>query len=389
MRLLHTSDWHLGRGFHGVGMLAAQRRFVGQLIDTVRTEQVDVLLLAGDVYDRALPGVDVVELLDSTLAQLRAAGVRVVLTSGNHDSATRLGFAGKVLEGAEVHLRTRLADAVVPILVPLDGESQLAIYGIPFLEPRMVADQLGVSEPIHFQVTQAAIQGIRADLEQRRSAGTGSVFSVVLAHTFASGGITSESERALSIGGLGVVPLDLFHGFDYVALGHLHGRQTLSHTVRYSGSPLPYSFSEARHHKGAWLVEFDGDGLGQVRAVDWAPERKLAVLRGSLEHLLTNPEFTWAEEAYVQAVVTDDERPAQAMERLRQRFPLTLVLNFEPENPKERTGISYATRIGQAKDSLALCCGFMEHVRGRRTSEVEEAELERVLNLVTSTAVTS
>src|SRR5687768_15831884 len=165
MRLLHTSDWHLGRSFHGVGMLDAQRAFVDQLVARVKELSVDVVLIAGDVYDRALPGVDVVGLLDEALVRLTGAGARVVLTSGNHDSAIRLGFASRLLERGGVHLRTRLAELDTPLMIPLgatDGDGgddrrpALAIYGIPWLEPRLVADQLGVDSASHFDVTRAA-----------------------------------------------------------------------------------------------------------------------------------------------------------------------------------------------------------------------------------------
>src|SRR4051812_41311867 len=238
MRLLHTSDWHLGRSFHGVGMLDAQRAFIDQLVAFVREETVDVVLIAGDVYDRALPGVDVVGLLDDALVRLTGAGAQVVLTSGNHDSAIRLGFASRLLERGGVHLRTRLNELDQPVLFPLETSGTagtmagaagsgagpvLAVYGIPWLEPRLVAEQLGVGTASHFEVTRAATERIRADV-QHRSAGR-IVHSVVLAHTFASGGISSDSERDLSIGGVGAVPLDLFDGFGYTALGHLHGRQ--------------------------------------------------------------------------------------------------------------------------------------------------------------------
>ena len=265
MRLLHTSDWHLGRSFHGIGMLDAQRAFIDQLVAFVRDESVDVVLIAGDVYDRALPGVDVVGLLDDALVRLTGAGAEVVLTSGNHDSAIRLGFASRLLERGGVHLRTRLNELDQSRALSARGRCRearqapvLAIYGIPWLEPRLVAEQLGVETASHFEVTRAATERIRADVRQRSQ--TRTVHSVVLAHTFASGGISSDSERDLSIGGVGAVPLDLFDGFGYTALGHLHGRQELSPAVRYSGSPLAYSFSEAKHRKGSWLVEVDADG---------------------------------------------------------------------------------------------------------------------------------
>jgi exonuclease SbcD len=388
MRLLHTSDWHLGRSFHGVGMLDAQRDFIDQLVTSVSANKVDVVLIAGDVYDRALPGVDVVGLLDEALVRLTAAGAQVVLTSGNHDSAIRLGFASRLLERGGVHLRTRLADLDKPIILPLEpgsGEQRadgavLAIYGIPWLEPRLVAEQLGVEPASHFEVTRAATNRIRTDIAERSKAGA--VHSVVLAHTFASGGISSDSERDLSIGGVGAVPLDLFDGFSYTALGHLHGRQTLAPDVRYSGSPLAYSFSEAKHTKGSWLIDVGPDGVSAVSELTWEPPRKLAVLRGGIAELLESGEHAWAESAYCQITLTDAQRPQQAMERLRARFPDTLVLGFDPQGGASKAAASYSSRLAEAQDDLSVCCGFLDHVRGRDADGAERAALASALDNV-------
>ncbi|WP_125609967.1 exonuclease SbcCD subunit D [Specibacter cremeus] len=379
MRFLHTSDWHLGRSFHGVGTLEAQRRFADQLLDTVTANRVDAVLVAGDVYDRALPGVDVVNLFDDILARLGAAGVPIVITSGNHDSATRLGFGGRIMARAGVHLRTRVEDLATPVLFPAeDGLTSVAVYGIPYLEPRLVADRLGVDEPSHFTVTEAAVKAIQADRASRPEVGA----AVVLAHTFASGGITSASERDLAIGGVGAVPLDLFDGFTYTALGHLHGRQTLSDAVRYSGSPLPYSFSEANHRKGAWLVDVGPAGLEQVTAADWPAERALSVLRGRLDDLLSQDQYAAAEGHYCQITLTDDQRPVNAMERLRTRFPDTLVLMFEPENAGDTAAHTYSERVAGAVNELDLCCGFLDHVRQRAANDDEQRVLREALAAV-------
>jgi len=385
MRLLHTSDWHLGRSFHGVGMLDAQRAFVDQLVTAVQRDSVDVVLIAGDVYDRALPGVDVVHLLDDALVRLTAAGAKVFLTSGNHDSAIRLGFASRLLERGGVHLRTRVEELHHPLLLPLGTDAGgkdavLALYGIPWLEPRLVAEQLGAETASHFEVTRAATALIREDIARRAASAT--VHSVVLAHTFASGGISSDSERDLSIGGVGAVPLDLFDGFSYTALGHLHGRQQLSGSVRYSGSPLAYSFSEATHQKGAWLVDIGPEGVTSVAEVLWEAPRSLAVLRGNLEDLLAEPGHAWAEAAYCQITLTDAQRPARAMERLRARFPDTLVLVFDPQGASAAAQASYSSRLAGAPDDLALCCGFLEHVRGRDADPAEKSALAGALENV-------
>jgi exonuclease SbcD len=243
-----------------------------------------------------------------------------------------------------------------------------------------VADQLGVQTPSHFEVTRAATDRIRAHIAELGQGRT--VQSVVLAHTFASGGISSDSERDLSIGGVGAVPLDLFDGFSYTALGHLHGRQSLSPEVRYSGSPLAYSFSEAKHRKGAWLVDVDSSGITAVREVDWEAPRRLAVLRGRLDVLLQSEEFSWAEEAYCHITLTDPQRPAQAMERLRGRFRDTLVLGFDPDGAAAAAKTSYSSRLAEAEDDLSVCCGFLEHVRGRAVSHEERKVLAEALQNV-------
>ena len=384
MRILHTSDWHLGRSFHGTGTLDAQRIFVDNLEKTVREEAVDVVLVAGDVYDRALPAVDVVALFDEALERLTVAGAQIVISSGNHDSATRLGFGGSIMARGGVHLRTRLEDIGAPVIWPLGPDAELAVYGIPYLEPRLVADALGAEIGTHTAVTRAALDLVRVDLDRRRN--DRRVVSIVMAHTFAAGGTGSDSERDLAIGGLGSIPLALFDGFDYTALGHLHGRQKLSHTVRYSGSPLAYSFSEVNQGKGAWLLDVTPDGVRGIRTVEWPAPRELAVLSGVLEDLLRREDLVRAESAYCHITLTDSERPARAMERLRNRFPDTLVLAFAPEGGRQDDARTYSQRIAEAEDDTDICCGFLEHVRGRKASAEEHALIRSTVDAALSLA---
>jgi DNA repair protein SbcD/Mre11 len=178
------------------------------------------------------------------------------------------------------------------------------------------------------------------------------------------------------------VPLDLFDGFGYTALGHLHGRQELSEHVRYSGSPLAYSFSEAKHRKGAWLIDVGVDGVEGVEEVLWTAPRELAILRGKLAELLESEQYSWAETAYCQITLTDSARPAQAMEQLRARFPDTLVLGFDPEDAAGKVKASYSSRLAEAEDDLGVCCGFLDHVRGRPADETELSALREALEAV-------
>jgi exonuclease SbcD len=367
VRILHTSDWHLGRSFHRVGLLDAQAAFVDHLVEVVRSEQVDAVVIAGDVYDRALPGVDVVALLDDALARLAGTGAVVVLASGNHDSAPRLGFGARLLAAARVHVRTDVAHGADPVLLS-DRFGDVAVYPLPYLEPALVAGPLGV-ERSHEAVLGAVLDAVRADLAAR-PAGTR---SVVAAHAFVTGGTPSDSERDISVGGVPSVPAGVFAGVDYVALGHLHGRQQLTEAVRYSGSPLAYSFSEAAHVKGSWLVELGRAGLERVDAVEAPVPRPLAVLVGDLPDLLSEAGLARHEGAWCQVTLTDPQRPADAMARLRARFPHTVELRFAPRGGAV-VAASYAEQLSGRGD-LDICRGFVEHVRGRAADDTEVAFL--------------
>jgi DNA repair protein SbcD/Mre11 len=374
VRILHTSDWHLGRSFHRVDLLDAQAGFADRLVELVRTERVDAVLVAGDVYDRALPAVDVVALLDDLLARLVSARVAVMLSSGNHDSARRLGFGSRLLTAAGVHLHTDPARVGEPSVFE-DRYGPVAVYPVPYLEPALVGPAWGLpGRPGHQQVLGETLTRIRADLSGRPAG----IRSVLAAHAFVVGGQSSDSERDISVGGVSAVPMSLFDGLDYVALGHLHGRQQLSPAVRYSGSPMPYSFSETGQQKGCWLVELGPAGLQRVDPIDLPPARPLARIRGRLEQLLIEPRYADAEPAWCQVTLTDPERPAAAMERVRARFPHALELRFEPEGVTGRPVPSYADRIS-GQDDLDLCCGFLQHVRTRAADPVEAALLRDAL----------
>ncbi len=371
MRLLHTSDWHLGRSFHREGMLPAQGRFVDFLIETVRSERVDAVVVSGDLYDRALPPVDAVTLCNDALRRLAAERVPTVIISGNHDSARRLGFGADLIDSAGVHLRTDPQRCATPVLLG-DEHGPVAFYGIPYLEPDAVKDCLGCDERSHEAVLSAAMKGVRHDL-LRRPAG---VRSVVLAHAFVTGAQSCESERDISVGGVSSVPAAAFAGVDYVALGHLHGAQRVTDTVRYSGSPLAYSFSEAKHVKSVTLVELGAEGVTRVEPLDCPVPRRLTRLRGVLDTLLTDPELERHAADWVHASLTDPTRPSEPMQRLRSRFPHTLVLEFDPLGGPTHESTSYAERL-RGRSDLEVAAGFVEHVRHRAPSAEELSWLQR------------
>ena len=219
MRLIHTSDWHLGRTLHGENLLPYQERFLCWLLDEAVRHQAGAVVVAGDIYDRAVPPLDAVRLLDAALLRFAQARIPVILTSGNHDSAVRLGFGAGLSESAGIHLRTSVADLARPVLLA-DEHGPVAVYGVPYLLPDAVMADLGVESRTHEAVLAEAARRIRADAAARGIGRT-----VVAAHAFVTGGQPAESERDIRIGGVADVPAGVFAGFSYVALGHLHGAQ--------------------------------------------------------------------------------------------------------------------------------------------------------------------
>jgi len=360
VRILHTSDWHLGRSFHGVGLLDAQAAFLDHLVATVVEEKVDLVLVSGDVHDRALPPVDAVRLADDLLARLATTGARTVVTSGNHDSAIRLGFNSRLADHSGVHLRTRWQAVGDPVLVD-DAHGTVAVHGIPYLEPDAVRQAWDLPARTHEAALGAAMERVRADLTAR-----GPVRSVVMAHAFVAGSpdaapaMASDSERDVSVGGVQIAPTSLFDGVSYTALGHLHRAAELTDGVRYSGSPIAYSFSEAGHTKGSWLVELGARGVERADFVPAPVPRAVRRLRGRLDDLLTDASLADAEDAWLAVALTDPRRPRLAMERLRSRFPHTLTLAFEPE------GASAAAPLlphVTGRSDLDVALGFVQEVR--------------------------
>ncbi|MFI8007328.1 exonuclease SbcCD subunit D [Streptomyces sp. NPDC086010] len=371
MRILHTSDWHLGRSLHRVSLLDAQAVFVDHLVETVREHEVDVVVVAGDVYDRAVPPLTAVQLFDDALHRLAAAGVPTVMISGNHDSARRLGVGAGLIARAGIHLRTDPADCATPVVLA-DGHGEVAFYGLPYLEPALVKDTLGARKAGHEAVLTAAMDRVRADLASR-PAGTR---SVVLAHAFVAGGEPSDSERDITVGGVAAVPAGVFDGADYVALGHLHGSQTVTERVRYSGSPLAYSFSEHVHRKSMWLVDLGPGGELGAERIDCPVPRPLARLRGHLDRLLDDPALERHRESWVEATLTDPARPDEPMARLAERFPHTLSLVFEPERAPEDPLASYAQRL-RGRDDQQIAEDFVAHVRGGSGPSAQERTVLR------------
>lgn len=395
MRLLHTSDWHLGRTLHGVNLHEAQSTVLDRICALVESPPdgipVDAVLVAGDVYDRGVPPVESVQLFEHTIARL-ARHTTVIVTSGNHDSAIRLGY-GAALFQDRIRMITDLSLIDQPVELECASGVRVAVYGIPYLDPdhgRVALAPEG-GEPLarsHQAVVGAACERIRADL-----AGRDGARGVVVAHAFVAGAEPSESERSIMVGGVDRVAGTVFEGIDYVALGHLHGPQSPDcadgSVVRYSGSPLRYSFSEQDHTKVVLLVDVPVAGQVEVTPVEIPQPRPMATLKGLLDDLLGDEAHAVHEDCWVRITVTDRVRPDALMDRLKSRFPHALQVFHEPagsvttsrsgttavseRNPRELGAdfISYVTKVGASDGEVdVFAAGYEAAEALERAGEV-------------------
>jgi exonuclease SbcD len=382
MRILHTSDWHIGRTFHGHQTLDALADVLGVLVAQVAEREVDVVLVAGDVFDSATPAAACYGILTDTLVALRETGARVIVTSGNHDSAARLGFQAKLLRDG-IHVLTDPLSVGTPITIA-DAHGPVHFYGIPYLEPTLVRHTWeGVELRTQAQTLAHTMGLVRADAAARRSAGEGGR-SVAMAHCFAVGGAvdtrpTAHLERDIQQGGLDVVPLSTFDGPDYMALGHIHGHSMLSDRVRYSGAPLHYSFGE-NPNRGSWLVDLDADGLAAVEWVALPVPRPLATLRAPLDALLTDPAYAPFADAWIRAEYTDTAQQVDVMRRLQARFPFCAEVRHTPDVRTDADTRSFSGRVRAARNDVELVDGFLAHVRnGLGATEAERALIRDVI----------
>lgn len=364
VRVLHTSDWHLGRTLHNVDLHGYQEAFLAHLVELVRERDIDAVLVSGDIYDRAFPSVDTVKLLSRWLSELSAI-TTVIMTPGNHDSAARLGFGADLMR-ANIRILTSVDRLDVPVILPGSG-FDLAVYGLPYLDPDLsraaLADPAGEYPPrSHEGVLTAAMGRVRADLIDRATADR-PLRSVVMAHAFVVGGIASQSERDIKVGGVDAVPSAVFAGADYVALGHLHGPQQVTvpgsaTMARYAGSPLAYSFSERDHKKSSVLLEFTADSPPSYELIPAPVPRSLTDLEGTMEELLGPANAAFADD-WVRIQVRDARYPDNMQSRLRARFSHALVIGHLPPTP---AATSVTPVVTEAMDPLAVAAQFIDYV---------------------------
>lgn len=330
MRLLHTSDWHLGRTLHGYSLIEPQRDAVESLVSQAIAREVDLFIVAGDVFDRAVPAIEALRILNDAIARLNSASIATVLIAGNHDSGERLSTYSSVLRDG-VWVVGDTEELATPIVLR-DSYGEVLVYALPFLDPDLVRHELGGDDPLersHDAVMTRALELISDEQRAR-----GNPRSVAIGHAFVVASElpeVSESERDLSIGGVQSVPASRFgDSFDYVALGHLHRPQQVGRpATRYSGSLLRYSFSEAGHEKSFLVIEIGAPGTEiRIEQVAIDQPRPMSRLRGSMAELLSDT-YVQERDHFVELIVTEEAYPERMHARLDAVFPWALRKEFE------------------------------------------------------------
>lgn len=392
VKILHTSDWHLGRTLHSFDLHDHQEIFLDHLVEIVKERKVDALLVSGDVYDRAYPAVETVKLLSRALTRLSEL-TTVIVTPGNHDSAARLGFGSDLMRDS-VRILASLEDVDRPVILAAD-DFDVAVYGLPYLDPDLARTPLRNEEGefpprSHEGVLTAAMNRVRSDMA-RRTGGDRPVRSVVMAHAFVIGGAKSpESERDISVGGVDSAPSEVFDGVDYVALGHLHGPQkiTVPHSttlMRYSGSPLAFSIKEKDHQKSTVLLDFGPEGVPSFELIPAPVPRPLKELTGTMAELLDAGNAQWSD-AWVVLRVTDATYPESMQSRLRERFAHVLGVHYVGA---AASATGSAPVVNESMSTLDVAKQFVEFVTSAPPTEEELLVLRDACDAVNAKSLTA
>ncbi len=363
MKFLHLSDLHLGRRLKETSLLEDQAFILQRILELVDEEQPHAVIIAGDVYDKTVPSAEAVTLLDGFLCALAERRVPTLIISGNHDSAERLAFGGRLLEGSGIHLSPVYNGKVEPITLQ-DEYGEVDFWLLPFIKPIHVRHHFPKETVESYtDACRTAISHMAVDPARR---------NVLVTHQFVTGAQVCESEEAINVGGTDNVDASVFDGFHYVALGHIHGPQNIgSSRIRYCGTPLKYSFSEADHYKSVTVAELDGEGKLQLRLLPLIPRHDLRILKGSFAQL-TDQAF-WKNtvtDDYLHIILTDEEDIPEAVSRLDAIYPNILHLSYD--NTRTRTEADPEDTAGGAElPPLELFETLYRRFNGQAMSQVQ------------------
>jgi len=372
MRIIHTADWHLGRIFYGIHLTEDQAYVLEEFLEIVKYTKADVVIISGDIYDRAVPPQDAVSLLDDIISRLvRDIAVPVIMISGNHDSPERLNFGSKLFATSNLYIFGKFSPNFLPVTLG-DKFGLVDIYPISYLEPSIVREKLNKEEILTHELAFKEILNIirlNKSLDRR---------AILVAHAAVLGGATSDSERPLSIGGSETIDPSIFEGFNYIALGHLHRPQSVKKDyIRYPGSILKYSFSEVSHKKSVTFIEMDEKGSSSIEDIPLTPRHNVRIIKGKLEDILAGSELDANREDYIMVMLMDEHPVLNAMAKLRKVYPNTLHIErcqFMPSNSCIHTYVEH-----QSLSEKEIFSSFFNQVTGKDMSIEEEKAFLQIL----------
>ncbi len=381
MKFIHTSDWHIGKVVDGFDLLDDQKHFLVQFIDYAKQNKPDAILIAGDIYDRSVPPADAVELLDSVLTELvLVLKIPIIIISGNHDSSERLGFANTLLERQGLYIFSSIEQIGKPVIIE-DDHGPVYIYGIPFIHPAQARSHYSDDEIRNYNDVYARVM-VETGMETKAG-----IRNICITHGYIIGTESleeSESERRLNIGGTEQVDVSHFEGFNYTALGHLHGPQRVKRdSIRYAGSPLKYSFSEARQHKSIAVVELDEEGNAAVETVSFEPLKDMRVITGTLEDLTSKDIYSLANtNDYVKAVLTNEGEVFDAIGTLKKVYPNIMRCEYQARKIGQEDGDAISAKDFETASPLELFKSFYEYTEGEALGELQSEVVEAVMDEV-------
>lgn len=374
MKLVHLSDLHLGKRVNGFSLIEDQRHILDEILKIIDAEQPDAVLIAGDIYDKSVPSAEAVSLFDSFLVSLAARSLKVCAISGNHDSPERVSFGGRLMAYSGVHIAPVYNGVTEPVRLE-DEYGAVNVYMLPFVKPANVRRFFPEREiESYTAAVSAAVDAMEIDSAAR---------NVLVTHQFVTGAERCESEE-LSVGGTDNVDASVFNGFDYVALGHIHGPQKVGRdTLRYCGTPLKYSFSEARHIKSVTVVEMRGKGVVDVRAVPLIPLRDMTEIKGSYAELSFKDYYDGKSfrNDYLHVTLTDEEDVPDAVSKLRIIYPNIMKLDYD--NSRTRAGIVLDSAAElQRKSKIELIGELFEKQNGRPMSDEQRGFTQELIEKI-------
>ncbi|HIF5541213.1 TPA: exonuclease SbcCD subunit D [Vibrio parahaemolyticus] len=371
MKFIHTSDWHLGRQFHNVSLLEDQQAVLEQLIQYIENNPVDAVIVAGDVYDRSVPPTIAIELLNRVVKRICGElNTPMILISGNHDGAERLGFGSEQMKRSGLHIISNFEDMLTPVVIETKAAGHVAFYGMPYNDPEQV--RYVYKEPVsrHDEAHKLLAEKITEQFQSEHR-------NILISHCFVDGAIESESERPLSIGGSDRVSHEHFLNFDYVALGHLHQPQKKGEEyIRYSGSLMKYSFGEQNQKKGFTLVEIGKDGFIGAEHIELTAPHEMRIVEGELEQILEWGKTDPKNEDYLLVRLMDKHAILNPMEKLRTVYPNVLHL----EKPGMLIGVEQ--EMAQAKLARSEIDMFKDFFAEAQDSELSNEQEQAISDII-------